>query len=132
MNPDNIQPSTEDLSLKNENLDQTNQENIKKTFETKRNDDDPDKIIITIQYCGTSGYAKQYEDLKKEILGNSTNIEVFGQEFPVPPVKKLLSRVVTGLQFGLIIISVGGETVRNYLPFIPPAVFRFLDEKNGW
>ena len=51
-----------------------------------------EKIIISIQYCGGSNYIKNYESLRKQILESYQNVEVYGAEYPLPFIKKILSK----------------------------------------
>lgn len=40
----------------------------------------------------TASFVKYYEDIKKELKGNFTNVEVIGEEFPLPAFNKYASR----------------------------------------
>jgi hypothetical protein len=51
-----------------------------------------EKIIISIQYCGGSNYIKNYETLRKQLLESYQNVEVYGAEYPLPFIKKILSK----------------------------------------
>ena len=51
-----------------------------------------EKIIISIQYCSSGTYTKQYDDLRKQLLGSYSNLEIYGAEYPLPAVKKILSK----------------------------------------
>ena len=51
-----------------------------------------EKIILSIQYCGGSNYLKNYEDLRKQMMDSYQNVEIYGAEYPLPFVKKVLSK----------------------------------------
>lgn len=51
-----------------------------------------EKIILTIQYCSGSNYIKNYEELRKQLLETYQNVEVYGSEYPLPFIKKILSK----------------------------------------
>jgi hypothetical protein len=51
-----------------------------------------EKIVISIQYCGGSNYIKNYETLRKQLLESYQNVEVYGAEYPLPFIKKILSK----------------------------------------
>jgi hypothetical protein len=58
-----------------------------------------------------------------------SNVEVYGAEYPVTPIRKLLSRFIFILQIIIILFCFGGESVRGYLSFIPGYVFEFVEKK---
>lgn len=89
-------------------------------------EDNLEKVILNVKYC-TVSYAKQFEQFKKDLIGNYTNIEVFGQEYPIDSTKKMAAKILWYLQMGMMVIIVGGQAVRRYLTFIPNAFFQFLD-----
>ena len=103
---------------------------IKKS-ETQIPDEDLEKVTIDIKYCANS-HAKQFEEVKKELMGSYTNINVTGSEFPINSIKKILSKGLFFLQMAMMVILVGGQTVRSYLTFIPDRVFTLIEEKKFW
>jgi hypothetical protein len=70
-------------------------EDLKVNIEGEREEREPyngEKIVIRIEYCSGSNYIKNYEDLRKQLLESYQNVEVYGSEYPLPFVKKILSK----------------------------------------
>jgi len=129
-----VQPIDEKLSFNQQNLTSTNiskyeNENQKQNHDAYQSEH-LEKIIIDVNYCSTS-HAKQFEEFKKDFL-SYTDVEVRGIEYPINPLKKLLSRGLYFFQMAMMIILVGGSTVRGYLTFIPERVFNLIEEKKFW
>ena len=51
-----------------------------------------EKIVLSIQYCTGSNNIKNYEELRKQLLETYQNVEVYGAEFPLPMIRKVLSK----------------------------------------
>ncbi len=62
------------------------------------------------------------------IFSKFSNVEVYGQEYPIGPVRSLISKTVYFLQFSLIIISIMGQSITNYISFIPNELIVKLTE----
>jgi hypothetical protein len=123
------QPTEEIKSFNQQNLTSTkisDSENENQINEVDQSEN-LEKIVLDINYCSTS-HAKQFEEFKKD-LGNYNNIEVRGTEYPINPIRKLLSKGLYFLQMAMMVILVGGSTVRGYLTFIPDRVFNLIEEK---
>ena len=109
-------------------------ENKKKKKKAKIEDDDDDededKQIITIIYDKKS-FGKYYETLKKEIMGNFTNIDVEEKEYPLPSNKRFLSKFTFFSQIGINIFIFMGQKFKDRITMIPPSVFDGI-EKNKW
>jgi len=97
-------------------------------FEIEDENMSEEKIKIKIKFCTTS-MSKHFDDVKKELTGYYSNIEVEGSEYPIDPIKKMLSKLVFFIQIGIIILMVGSNYIKPYLSFIPEFLFKFLDEK---
>ncbi len=78
-------------------------------------------IIIDNKYSFSTSwsYAKYFDEFRKVILSNFSNVEVFGQEYPIGVFRSTLSRLVSLLQYSLIAVSIFGTSIRNYITFIP-------------
>ena len=93
-------------------------------------DEDVDKQIITIIYDKRS-FGKYYENLKNEIMGNFTNIDVEEKEYPLPSNKRFLSKFTFFSQIGINIFIFMGQKFKDKITMIPPSVFDGI-EKNKW
>jgi hypothetical protein len=67
--------------------------------------------------------------LRRVLLGNYSNIEVYGEEYPIHFIRKLLSKLVWVLQMLIVALALGGENVRRYFNFIPRQIFDYMDQK---
>ena len=121
--------------LENENEKENGKEisiesSIKTIEENENNSDSLDKVRVNIKYC-TVSYSNQFQEMKNELTkaGNFSLIEVLGEEFPLNPIKKLLSKIFSYLQFFIMAIMIGGQWIKPYLTFIPDSVFKFIEEK---
>lgn len=128
-----VQPIEDKISFNQQNITSTkisgyeNENEILKKIQKDDESESIEKIIIDVIYCPTS-HTKQFEEFKKDLISYK-NIEVSGTEYPVNPLKKLLSRGLYFFQMGMMVILVGGSTVRGYLTFIPDRVFNLLEQK---
>lgn len=88
------------------------------------------KKTITISFCKTT-HQKYFDQFKLEMMGNYTNYEFVGVEHPVSPQKQFFSKFTFFSQIGVSILIFSGGKAKQYLPFIPEAVFDQI-EKNKW
>ena len=84
-------------------------------------------LIIEIRHC-TSNESKA-NDLKKDLLSQISDADVQLSIYPTTQLKAYISKGLSFLQFGLFIIFMGGQALRNSLTFIPPAVFDFIEKR---
>ena len=103
----------------------------------KKNDDDDEdyeeeepKEILSIHYDKKS-FQKYYDNLKNQIMGNFTYLDVEGKEYPLPPFKKFFSKFTFFTQISVSFLIFGGQKYKDKLTMIPPGVFDML-EKNKW
>jgi len=54
---------------------------------------------------------------------------VSGSEYPTPPAKQMLAKAVTFGQYGIMIMSIGGEWIFRQLGMTPPAIYYRMQEK---
>ena len=102
----------------------------KKKIKDDYDEDDEEKQVITIIYDKRQ-YSKYYENLKNEIMGNFTSIDVLEKEYPLPPNKKFLSKFTFFSQIGVYLLIWSGQSLKNKLTMIPPSVFDSI-EKNKY
>ena len=116
----------------NENEEEKEKEKKKKKKKIKNDDDEDeeDREVITIIYDKKS-FGKYYETLKNEIMGNFTNIDVEGKDYPLPSSKQFLSKFTFFSQMGISILVFTGQKLKDSLTLVPPAVFDGI-EKNKW
>ena len=93
-------------------------------------DDDEEKQTITIIYDKRQ-YSKYFENLKNEVMGNFTSIDVEEKEYPLPSNKKFLSKFTFFSQIGINLLVIAGQSLKNKLTIIPSPVFDSI-EKNKW
>ena len=108
---------------------------VKKNKKKKNDDDEEDeeeepKEILTIHYDKKS-FQKYYDNLKIQIMGNFTHLDVEDKEYPLPPFKKFFSKFTFFTQIGVSFLIFGGQKYKDKLTMIPPGVFDTL-EKNKW
>jgi hypothetical protein len=92
----------------------------------ERPTDSDDFYRIQVRHC--SSLKQKYEDLRKEIIGNYTNIDLIGFEYPAPPQKQMIAKVLGYVQMGFIAYLILGTYIRPHLTFIPPFILDFLDK----
>ena len=116
----------------NENEEEKEKEKKKKKKKIKNDDDEDEenREVITIIYDKKS-FGKYYETLKNEIMGNFTNIDVEGKDYPLPSSKQFLSKFTFFSQMGISILVFTGQKLKDSLTMVPPAVFDGI-EKNKW
>ena len=102
----------------------------KKKIKDDYDEDDEEKQVITIIYDKRQ-YSKYYENLKNEIMGNFTSVDVLEKEYPLPPNKKFLSKFTFFSQIGVYLLIWSGQSLKNKLTMIPPSVFDSI-EKNKY
>jgi len=106
----------------------------KKTKTKKKEDDDEDDDEeeemdkITIIYDKKS-YQKYCENLKNQIMGNFTSIDVEEREFPLPSNQKFFSKITFFTQMGVSILIFAGNKIKDKLTMIPGSVFDTLEQK---
>lgn len=106
---------------------------IKKSKKTKHHEDDEedeDREILTIIYDKKS-FQKYYDNLKNQILGNFTSLDIDEKEYPLPPFKKTFSKFTFFSQMGVSLFIFSGQKFKDKLTMIPSAVFDSV-EKNKW
>ena len=102
----------------------------KKKEEEDENEEEDNRQIITIIYDKKS-YAKYYETLKNEIMGNFTNFDVEEKEYPLPSNKQFFSKITFFTQMGVSLLTFSGQKLKDKLTMIPASVFDGI-EKNKW
>ena len=102
----------------------------KKKKEEEDDEEEENKDFITIIYDKKS-FQKYYENLKNEIMGNFTSLNVKDKEYPLPPNKKLFSKFTFFTQIGVSLLIFGGQKLKDKLTMIPGTVFDMI-EKNKW
>ena len=121
---------------KKEKEDETEKEKEKEKEKKKKKkakddyDDDEEKQTITIIYDKRQ-YSKYFENLKNEVMGNFTSIDVLEKEYPLPSNKKFLSKFTFFSQIGINLLVIAGQSLKNKLTIIPSPVFDSI-EKNKW
>ena len=105
----------------------------KKTKKTKHIEDDEeeeDREILTIIYDKKS-FQKYCENLKNQIMGNFTSLDVDEKEYPLPSFKKTFSKFTFFTQMGVSVFIFAGQKFKDKLTMIPSVVFDAA-EKNKW
>ena len=102
----------------------------KKNKEEDDEDEEENKQVLTIIYDKRS-FAKYYETLKNEIMGNFTNFDVEEKEYPLPPNKKFFSKITFFTQMGISLLIFSGQKLKEKLTMIPGSIFDEI-EKNKW
>jgi hypothetical protein len=69
--------------------------------------------------------------MRRALLGNFSNVDVYGEEYPVSILRRILSKIIFVLQMIIIANLVGKENIRNYFSFVPREYFEYMDN-NKW
>ena len=135
-NPNNIN------TYNNINNPPPKEENIKDIDLTLDEDDDDDNLLpnkkrvkkptkkILIKYDKKS-YQKFFEQFQKDLMGNFTDYKVEGEEYPINPTKKWLSKYTFVSQITISMLLFGLSKFKDSLKFIPSVVFETI-EKSKW
>ena len=109
-------------------------EKKKKKKKVKKSEDEEEeeeyKDVLTILY-DKKNYQKYYENLKLQILGNFTWLDIEEREYPLPNFKKFFGKITFFTQMGISFLIFGGQKMKDKLTMIPPS-FLDLIEKNKW
>ena len=103
--------------------------NKKEKYEDEEYEDE-EKNVLTIVYDKKS-FQKYFDNLKNQIMGNFTSLNVIDKEYPLPSNKKFFSKFTFFTQMGISLFIFGGSKMKDKLTMIPPAVFDIV-EKNKW
>ena len=133
---DNKKPNKKNKTKEEkENEEEKEKEKKDKKKKKKKNkeddeDEEENKQVLTIIYDKRS-FAKYYETLKNEIMGNFTNFDVEEKEYPLPPTKKFFSKITFFTQMGISLLIFSGQKLKEKLTMIPGSIFDAI-EKNKW
>lgn len=84
--------------------------------------------LVHIQFCMGCQYNGQFNEIKQEL--EMMNIAtVSGSNYPLNTMRYILSWVVSGLQWSVIIMMMQGEGVFQYFQITPPPLYYRLQEK---
>ena len=117
-------------TIKEKKTEKKVKKNKKKKNDDEDYEDDEPKEFLTIHYDKKS-FQKYYDNLKIQIMGNFTYLDVEGKEYPLPPFKKFFSKFTFFTQISVSFLIFGGQKYKDKLTMIPPGVFDAL-EKNKW
>ena len=117
-------------TIKEKKTEKKVKKNKKKKNDDEDYEDDEQKEFLTIHYDKKS-FQKYYDNLKIQIMGNFTYLDVEGKEYPLPPFKKFFSKFTFFTQISVSFLIFGGQKYKDKLTMIPPGVFDAL-EKNKW
>jgi len=84
---------------------------------------------LHIQFCHSGSYKGNYNQLAQNISDRYPNVMVSGTEYPTPPAKQILSKAVTFGQYGIMIMTIGGDWILRQLGITPPAIYHKIQEK---
>jgi selT/selW/selH-like putative selenoprotein len=100
-----------------------------KDFEKKDDFGFTDTVkILSVQYCTSWSYRQNYEQLAQYLSRKYPTLIFEGSEYPVDPIKALLSKVVGLIQYGLYAILFAGQFIFNKLGMPPPAFYYRLTQ----
>ena len=127
-----IQEEVKERHIPNEDysLDK-NEYNEDNYVPTKRSGSLPEKkhythALLTVSYC--SSLKPKFDEFRKEIIGNYTEIDVNGFEYPAPQDKQFLAKILWYVQMAFIAYLIGGTYIRPHLTFIPPYILDLIDK----
>lgn len=85
-----------------------------------------DMQTMNIVYCASSGYKKTFDELSKELNILYPKLYVTGSEYPIPPSKALLAKLLSFVQYGLYALVFAGQIIFQKLGMAPPAIYTKL------
>lgn len=124
---------SQDLSeLKPEDLkldDEKNEvENVEKS--NNKNKTVKSENLVELHFLVCKSFSSNVDEIKKGLLSRFSNLEIFIKNDEPEFYRKILSYILTFLQFCLIAISLGGDSIKPYITkIIPENIFNFINEK---
>ena len=86
---------------------------------TEKNNNDNLKnsnlIYLTIQFCQSWSYKSYFMEIEQIMKNNFKNVIVNGEEYPLSPIRKLLSYSVMGIQILIFSIMIMGNSIKPFL-----------------
>ena len=77
-------------------------------------------INLRIEFCQSWSHRGYFNQVKQHLESNFTNINVQPSDYPLSTQRKLLSYIVTFIQFGGIILAFTGKNIKTYIGSIIP------------
>ena len=77
-------------------------------------------INLRIEFCQSWSHRGYFNQVKHHLESNYTNINVQPSDYPLSTQRKLLSYIVTFIQFGGIILAFTGKNIKTYIVSIIP------------
>ena len=77
-------------------------------------------INLRIEFCQSWSHRGYFNQVKQHLESNYTNINVQPSDYPLSTQRKLLSYIVTFIQFGGIILAFTGKNIKTYIGSIIP------------
>ena len=77
-------------------------------------------INLRIEFCQSWSHRGYFNQVKQHLESNDTNINVQPSDYPLSTQRKLLSYIVTFIQFGGIILAFTGKNIKTYIGSIIP------------
>jgi len=81
---------------------------------------------MNILYCASGSYKKTFDEINKEFGFAYPKLIVTGSEYPVPPMKALLAKLITCVQYALYALIFAGQIIFEKIGIQPPAIYQRL------
>lgn len=102
----------------------------KREIEEEDDDEEDERQSLTVVFDKKS-YKKYYDNLKNQIMGNFTSLDIDEKEYPLPQFKSFFSKFTFISQMGINIFIFSGSKFKDKLTMIPSYVFENV-EKYKW
>jgi len=85
---------------------------------------------VLVKYCQScASYKGSYQQVADYINAKYPTITVTGDNYPPPPTKLLLSKLVTYGQYGVTLLLVAGDWIFKQVGITPPPIYHKIKEK---
>jgi len=81
---------------------------------------------MNILYCASGSYKKTFDEINKEFSFSYPTLLITGSEYPVPPAKALLAKLITVVQYALYALIFAGQIIFEKIGIQPPAIYQRL------
>ena len=106
--------------LEKEDDDFEEDEDLKVVDNFKKKKKKNKMINLRIEFCQSWSHRGYFNQVKQHLESNYTNINVQPSDYPLSTQRKLLSYIVTFIQFGGIILAFTGKNIKTYIGSIIP------------
>jgi selT/selW/selH-like putative selenoprotein len=123
--PQNHDPSTEKTASTSDHVPEDSSETKRRV----KRDDGITMSLIRVEYCVSCSYKGAFQSLETYLQQRFPTVIVEGSEYPLTPMKKMLGKGLTFLQYGLYAIMMVGDKIFPMIGVTPPSIYYRMKEK---